>query len=175
MQQNIGRAWRVNSECGTNDSAARQRRLDDVGLEILIQVLGNTHRPETDAFVHPIFAHAPKIAADLHQAANVFQPERCRVRSRTQEEISDEPTLAQGIRRVSFVGVGVMLRMSRHLAISHLRVLVGTVVVSVLHELHRPPVRSDLQTVLVQLQGAIDFRSKKTANVGAIRVNPVLV
>ena len=57
VQQHIRCARRMNAQRGTNDAAAGQRRLDNVGLEILVEILGNAHRPEANRVVHAFLAH----------------------------------------------------------------------------------------------------------------------
>ncbi len=67
MQQNVGRSGRMNAERGADNAAAGECRLDHIGLEILVQVLGDAHGPETNRLVHAILAHVHELAADAQR------------------------------------------------------------------------------------------------------------
>ncbi len=71
MQQHVGRAGRVNAERRADDAAARLGRLDDVGFEVLVEVLGDAHGPEADRLVHPVFAHLPELAPDVQELPEI--------------------------------------------------------------------------------------------------------
>ncbi len=153
VEQHVGRSRRVHAERGADDAAARLGRLDDVGLEVLVEVLRDAHRPEADRLVHAILAHLPELAADVQQFADVLGPERGRVGRRAQQKVADEPTLAHRIGPVRLVHVGVVPGKPRHLPIGDFGVLVRTEIITVFHELHGAAERGYLQSVPVQLEG----------------------
>ena len=175
MQQHVGRAGRIDAERRADDAAARQRRLDDVGLEVLVEVVGHAHCPEAVRVVHLVFAHLRELPADVEQAEQVARVERGRVGRRGQEEIANQPALPLRVGRVTHVGVGIAARVSRHLAVGDDRVVVAAEIVAVLRERDRAAVRRDLQAVAVQFERPVDLRTQQAADVGAVRVDPVLV
>ncbi len=54
----------MNTQGCTNDAAGGPSRLDDVGFEVLIKVLGNTHCPKADGLTNPILTHFVELATD---------------------------------------------------------------------------------------------------------------
>ena len=158
----------MNAERGTDDTAAGQRRLDDIGFEVFIEILGNAHRPETNRLVHALLAHFEKLVADIYEFFDVLRFERCWIRRRGQKEITNQATLAHHIRGVTLVGVCIVTREPGHFAIGDFRVVIGTVVVAILHERHRRTVWCDLKTVSVQFKRSVYLRAQQAAHVGAV-------
>ncbi len=158
MQQDVCGAGRVDAERGADDAAAGQRRLDDVGLEVLVEVLGDAHRPEADRVVHALFAHLEELGAEVGELFQIARPEGCRVRRRAQQELTDELALAHRVGGVALVGVGVRFREARVLTVVHFVIRVVAEVVAILHEDGAAAVGRDLQAVARELQVAIDLR-----------------
>ncbi len=175
VQQDVCRSRRVHAERRADDAAARAGRLDDIGFEILVEVLGDAHRPEANRLVDALLAHLEEFAADFNEAPDVLRLERSRVRRCRQQEVANQPALAHRVRAVTLEGIGVVPREARTFAVGNLGVLVAAKVVAILHELHGTAERRDLQPVPVQFEGTINLGAQQAAHVGAVRVHPVLV
>jgi hypothetical protein len=170
VQQHVGRARRAGPEAGADDRAAGEMGLDQFGLEILVEKIGDAHGPEPDGVVHPRLAEIAEGAAHLEQAAQVARAQRRGIRRRLHQHRADKAALAHDLGGIAVVGLGVAQRVAGQFPPVHVVVVVAGDVVAIAG--HRQPaiVRGDLQPVFRQLQFAHDFRPHQAADVGAVGV-----
>ena len=72
VEKNVSCAGRIDPQCGTNNAAARHVRFDDVGFEILVEVVPDAGRPELDGVEQLFFAQIHEGAGKFQQIAQVF-------------------------------------------------------------------------------------------------------
>ena len=93
----------------------------------------------------------------MRQFAQVSRLEGGRIGRGAEQEIADETTLAHRVGPVTLVFIGIAAGKPCHLAVGHLRVVVGAEVVAIFHERDRAAVGRHLQAVSVQFQRAVDL------------------
>ena len=182
VQQHVGRARRIGPERGADDGGCGGEALPARRLEILVEEIGDRHRPEADHVVHVPLAQPPELAADLQQALEVLAMapgidavlhERIdlrRIRRRHQQRALDEAAIAADLHRVFVVRLGVADRMAAQR-------FARAVVVAVIDDplalrIGRgvDVVRDDLQPVARQVEEAENLRPQQRADVGAGRI-----
>ena len=77
MQQDIGGARGVDTQCGTDDAGAGHGGLDQVILEIVLEKVGGAHGEEADVFIQFALTQLPELLGQVQEFPDVAWPERC--------------------------------------------------------------------------------------------------
>ena len=175
MQQDVRRARRFDAEGRADDSGAGHRRLDQVVLEIVVEVLGRTHREEADVLVEFIFAERPELLAEIQQLLNIARPERCRIGWRTHQRFADQLRVPREVRLESMHRVGVVARVAHELAMRCLLIVVREQPLVTVAEIYRAEVGDQDQAMTAEIEVPMDGLPHHAADVGAIGVFPAFV
>ena len=175
VQQHVSRARRLHAERRADDAAAGEVRLDHVILEILVQVIRDAEHVEAQRVVDRLFAELAELAAQVQQFLEVARGERGRVRRRAQQHRADEAALTHGVARIAQVRVGIARAEARDLAALDVLVDVAAEHVAIACEGDSAAIGHDLQSMPREVESAEDLRPQQAADVGAVRVDPVLV
>ena len=175
MQQDVRRARRIDAERRADDAAARQMRLDEIGLEVLAEEVGDTHGVKADRVVDRLLTELGEFLAQIDHLADVARPERGRVGRRAQQQRTNELALPHHVRRVAVVGIGIARVVPRELAALHVVIRVVAEDVAAARDRHPAAVGHHLQPMARELQVAEQLRPQQTANIRAVRVDPALL
>ena len=170
MQEHIRGAGRHRSERGADDTGDREIRLDDIGLEIFVEELGDRHGPEAQGLRHLGSAQAGELLAEIKQFAEVARLQARRVWSGAHQEGLDEAALPCNVAGVAVVGLRIARREARELAAVRVMVAVVGEVVAVLREHRAALIGDDLQSEARQFEVAHDFGPEQRADIGTVGV-----
>ena len=108
MQQDVGRARRVDTQRGADDARAGHGRLDQIILEIVFEKFGRAHREKAYVFVHFFLAQSPELLSEEQQFPDITRPERGRVGRCAHQGLADELRVARQVRLEAVHGVGIV-------------------------------------------------------------------
>ena len=107
VEQHVGGARRTRAQERSDDPARRDRRLQRVGLEPLVDEVGGAHRHQLDEQVQLLGLEAEEVPAEAHQAGRFASGELAGIGRSDREERLDGARHVEERASVVVVGLGV--------------------------------------------------------------------